>query len=115
MMVDFGNHQPERPLYDLLKIEETIQTVMKAQELYAKAALVDHRALAVHQAGCALIDAEECLKEAFSTDVRPLIQAWRRAKGLTENPLGAYRASGYQDRIAKERAAKNATAGGSYA
>lgn len=97
------------------KIEETIQTVMTAQELFAKAALVDHRALAVHQDGCALIDAEECLKEAFSTDVRPVIQAWRRAKGLAENPLAAYRASGYQDRIAKERAAKNAAAGGSYA
>ena len=97
------------------KIEETIQTVMTAQELYAKAALVDHRALAVYQAGCALIDAEECLKEAFSTDVRPVIQAWRRSKGLAENPLAAYRASGYQDRIAKERAAKNAASGGSYA
>jgi L-rhamnose isomerase/sugar isomerase len=97
------------------KIEETIQTVMTAQELYAKAALVDYRALAAHQAGCALIDAEECLKDAFATDVRPAVQAWRRAKGLAENPLAAYRASGYQERITKERAAKNATSGGSYA
>jgi len=97
------------------KIEETIQTVMFAQELSAKAVLVDHAKLAGHQIRCELIDAEECLKSAFSTDVRPVIEVWRRAKGLPENPLAAYRAGGYQQRITKERTAKNAASGGSYA
>ena len=97
------------------KIEETIQTAMTAQELFSKAALVDYEALARHQQRCDLIDAEECLKAAFATDVRPAIQAWRRSRALPENPLLAYRESGYQERIDKQRAEKNAGAASSYA
>ena len=97
------------------KIEEMIQTVITAQELYAKAALVDQAALAEYQDKCALIDAEECLKSAFATDVRPAIREWRKSKGIGEEPLAAFRASGYLERITKERAHKNAAAGGSYA
>jgi L-rhamnose isomerase/sugar isomerase len=89
------------------KIEETIQTAMTAQEIYAKAALVDHEALARHQQACDLIDAENCLKAAFSTDVRPAIEEWRRARNLPANPLLAYRESGYQQRIERERAGRN--------
>src|ERR1700736_2701739 len=40
------------------KIEAMIQTVTTAMELYAKAALVDHRKLAACQNACALVDAE---------------------------------------------------------
>ncbi len=97
------------------KIEEMIQTVVAAQELYAKAALVDHESLARHQEKCALIDAEECLKDAFATDVRPALREWRRSKGLPEDPLGAFRESGYQERITRERRDKNQATGGSYA
>ncbi len=53
------------------------------------------------------MDAEECLKDAFSTDVRPAIREWRRAKGLAEDPMAAFRASGYIERATKERQAKN--------
>lgn len=92
------------------KIEEMIQTAMMAQELYAKAAMVDHEALAVYQAKAALIDAEECLKAAFATDVRPMLRGWRRSKGLPEDPLKGFRESGYGDRISRERAASSRTA-----
>jgi len=98
------------------KIEEMIQTAVTAQELYAKAALVDRARLVKHQERCELVDAEECLKAAFATDVRPFLREWRRAKGLPEDPLAAFRASGYQQRIDRERAEKNlASAGGAYA
>ncbi len=97
------------------KIEAMIQTVMTAQELYAKAALVDHETLARHQDSTNLIDAEECLKAAFATDVRPVIEAWRRSKGLPENPLLAYRETGYQQKIEQERAEANRGALTSYA
>ena len=97
------------------KIEETIQTVIAAQSFFAKAALVDHAALAKYQQKCALIDAEECLKSAFATDVRPVLKAWRKSKGLPADPLAAFRASGYMKRITKDRAEKNAASGGSYA
>lgn len=97
------------------KIEEMIQTVVAAQELYAKAALVDHESLARYQEQCSLIDAEECLKDAFATDVRPALREWRHSKGLPEDPLGAFRESGYQERITRERRDKNQATGGSYA
>src|SRR5438128_4798404 len=62
------------------KIEAMIQTVMHAQELYAKAALVDYDTLVAAQARCQLVEAESALRNAFSTDVRPVIAEWRRAK-----------------------------------
>ncbi|HYI94235.1 MAG TPA: TIM barrel protein [Bryobacteraceae bacterium] len=97
------------------KIEEMIQTALAAQELYAKASLVDHAMLARHQANCSLIDAEECLKAAFYTDVRAVLVGWRRSKGLPDDPLAAFRESGYLARISTERAAGNAAAVTSYA
>jgi L-rhamnose isomerase/sugar isomerase len=97
------------------KIEEMIQTAGVAQELYAKAAAVDHAALAKAQAAADLVDAEECLKDAFAADVRPLLREWRRSKGLTEDPLKAHRESGYIERITRERAKRNAAAITSYA
>ena len=86
------------------KVEEMIQTVVTAQEFYAKAAVVDHGKLAQYQTSCSLIDAEECLKSAFQTDVRPVIEEWRRAKGISPRPLQAYRESGYMARAIEERA-----------
>ena len=97
------------------KTEEMIQTAVMAQELYAKAKIVDHKALARHQAKAELVDAEECLKSAFATDVRPLVREWRRAKGLPEDPLAAFRESGYLAAAARERGKKNASAVSSYA
>ncbi|MGD0300805.1 MAG: TIM barrel protein [Bryobacteraceae bacterium] len=97
------------------KIEAMIQTVTTAMELYAKAALVDHERLSMCQAECALVDAEMCLKDAYSTDVRPAIAEWSKSKGLPENPMDAFRQSGYLERITAERAAKNASSASSYA
>ncbi|MFN0166796.1 MAG: TIM barrel protein [Bryobacteraceae bacterium] len=97
------------------KIEEMIQTASTAQELFAKAALVDQEALAAHQKEAALVDAEECLKDAFSADVRPALRDWRKARGLPENPLAAFRESGYLDRISRERAERNRASAASYA
>jgi L-rhamnose isomerase/sugar isomerase len=97
------------------KIEEMIQTAMTAQDLYAKAALVDREALARYQSRCDLVDAEECLKAAFATDVRPAIQSWRRSKGVPENPRAAFRESGYLEKAAAERGERNSAAGSGYA
>ena len=97
------------------KIEEMIQTALTAQELFAKAALVDHMALAEHQAACSLVDAEECLKAAFHTDVRPLLTDWRLSKGLPQDPMAAFRKSGYLPKISDERGSRNAATVSSYA
>jgi L-rhamnose isomerase/sugar isomerase len=97
------------------KIEAMIQTVTTALELYAKAAIVDHERLSMCQANCALVDAETCLKDAYSTDVRPAIVEWAKSKGLPANPMDAFRESGYLERITAERCAKNASSASSYA
>src|SRR5437016_3291845 len=97
------------------KIEETIQTVVMAQQLFAKAALVDHAALSQAQAKCDLIRAESLLQDAFNTDVRPAIQQWRDSKGLPQDPLKAFQESGYLERITKERAERNSRSVTSYA
>jgi L-rhamnose isomerase / sugar isomerase len=101
------------------KIEAMIQTVTTAQELYAKACLVDRKKLADAQSRMNIIDAEGCLKDAFSTDVRPMLAGWRKRKNIDPDPMQAYRASGYESRVAKEResarAARGATSGSSYA
>ena len=97
------------------KIEAMIQTVVMAQQLFAKAALVDHAALATYQANCNLVSAESLLQDAFATDVRPAIQQWRESKGLPKDPMEAFRQSGYLERITKERAVKNAHNVSSYA
>ena len=96
------------------KVEAMIQTVAHAQELYAKAALVDHRRLAAAQASADIIAAESVLHDAFATDVRPAIKDWRRAKGLPADPLDAFRESGYVDRVTARRAGRT-SASSSYA
>jgi L-rhamnose isomerase/sugar isomerase len=80
-----------------------IQTVAVAQELFSKAALVNHEALATAQARPDLVRAESLLQDAFSTDVRPAIREWRVSKGLPADPLQAFRESGYLERITAER------------
>jgi L-rhamnose isomerase/sugar isomerase len=97
------------------KIEAMIQTVCTAQELYARAALVDHGRLAKLQQDCSLVDAEETLRHAFWLDVRPIVTEWRRAKGLPVDPMQAFRESGYAERIVRERREKNLGATASYA
>jgi L-rhamnose isomerase / sugar isomerase len=97
------------------KIEAMIQTVVMAQELFSRAALVDYETLSAAQKNCELVQAESCLQDAFATDVRPFIREWRKSKGLPENPMEAFRESGYLQRITQERAAKNMASVTSYA
>jgi L-rhamnose isomerase/sugar isomerase len=97
------------------KIEAMIQTVTMALELYAKAALVDHERLATFQQQCELVNAEQCLQDAFSSDVRPVIREWAASKGLPASAMDAFRQSGYLERITAERSDKNLASITSYA
>ena len=90
------------------KIEAMIQTAVMAQELFAKACLVDRKKLRDAQTRMNIIDAEECLKSAFFTDVKPLLADWRKRKGIDPDPLTAYRASGYEAKVTAEREALRA-------
>jgi L-rhamnose isomerase/sugar isomerase len=97
------------------KMEAMVQTVCAAQELYAKAALVDHKRLTALQQSCSLVEAEECLRDSFWRDVRPILAEWRLSHGLPRDPLEALRESGYVERITAERRERNASGITTYA
>jgi L-rhamnose isomerase/sugar isomerase len=89
------------------KMEAMVQTVVTAQELYLKAALVDRERLAKLQQSCELVAAEELFRGAFWSDVRPWTRAWREARGLPADPLEALNKSGYVERAARERGSRS--------
>lgn len=97
------------------KMEAMVQTVMTAQELFVKAALVDHKLLNQAQSNADIVKAEECLRDAFATDVRPILEEWRKSKRLPANPLRALYDSGYVEKISSERSEKNKVSISSYA
>ncbi len=97
------------------KMEAMVQTVVMAQELYAKAALIDQERLAELQDACKLVEAEECFRGAFWQDVRPIVREWRVARGLPTEPLTALAESGYVEKITQERESRNGASVSSYA
>lgn len=85
------------------KVEGMIQSVLNVQLAYAQALIVDRPALAAAQAEGDIVRAEEILLDAYRTDVRPLLAVVREEMGLAPDPLAAYRASGYYEKICAER------------
>ncbi|MEV5548656.1 L-rhamnose isomerase [Streptomyces sp. NPDC052309] len=85
------------------KIPAIIRSVMNVQEATAKALLVDGEELAAAQAAGDVLTANAVLMDAYNTDVRPLLAEIREEKGLHPDPVAAYRASGWQERIVAER------------
>ena len=90
------------------KMDAMVQTIVTAQDLWLKAALVDRNELERLQERCELVKAEELFRGAFWRDVRPLIKEWRSLKGLPADPLAALAESGYVQRISAERGSKSA-------
>jgi L-rhamnose isomerase / sugar isomerase len=87
------------------KIEAVIQSVVNLQEAYAKALLIDRVNLERAQLAGDVLEAHRILLDAFSTDVRPLCAKVRADLGAAEDPVTAFRASGYASAVAEARAA----------
>jgi L-rhamnose isomerase / sugar isomerase len=85
------------------KIPGQIRSVMNVQEATAKALLVDREALGEAQRSGDVLGANGVLMDAYNSDVRPLLGLLREQQGLDTDPYAAYAASGYQERIARER------------
>ncbi len=85
------------------KIPGQIRSVLNVQEMTARALLVDREALQAAQAADDVLAANGVLMDAFYTDVRPALAAWREDSGLPADPMAAYAASGYQRTIAESR------------
>ncbi|GAA4083115.1 MULTISPECIES: L-rhamnose isomerase [Actinomadura] len=85
------------------KIQGQIRSVMNVQEATAKALLVDADALREAQRSGDVLAANAVFMDAFNTDVRPLLAELREEMGLHPDPVAAYKASGYFERIVAER------------
>jgi L-rhamnose isomerase/sugar isomerase len=84
-------------------IEALLMTVEYLQQAFARALLVDRDALAHHQDRNDIVAAESTLRDAYETDVRPLVAEARRQRGGALDPVAAFRASGYRDRMGRAR------------
>ena len=85
------------------KIQAQIRSVMNVQEATAKALLVDREALAQAQRTGDVLGANGALMDAYNTDVRPLLAELRESKGIAGDPIAAFLASGYAEKVAEER------------
>ena len=85
------------------KIPGQIRSVLNVQEMTARALLVDRPRLAAAQETGDVLGANAVLMDAFYTDVRADLAAWRESRGLPADPVRAYAESGYQSTIATER------------
>lgn len=93
------------------KIEAMIQSVLNVQTAYVKALLVDRAALRQAQESGDVLGAYRVLQAAYETDVRPLLAEFRVRQGLNPDPIAAFRASGYAERVASERPATGSSSG----
>src|SRR6266699_2377887 len=93
------------------KIEAMIQSVINVQMAYAKAQLVDRIALREVQEAGDVLGAYRVLQTAYETDVRPLLAEVRSRQGRNADPIAAFRARGYAERVARERTAIATTSG----
>ena len=66
---------------------------------------MDRARLAEHQERNDALLALQTLKEAFCTDVEPILAMARHRAGGAIDPVGVYRASGYRERVARARPA----------
>ncbi|MER6492966.1 L-rhamnose isomerase [Streptomyces griseorubiginosus] len=85
------------------KIPAIIRSVMNVQEATAKALLVDRDALSAAQASGDVLEANAVLMDAYNTDVRPLLAEVRGEMGLDADPIGAYKRSGWAEKIVASR------------
>jgi L-rhamnose isomerase / sugar isomerase len=85
------------------KVPAMIRTVATLQEQWLKANLVDREALRAAQASGDILAANGLLKDAYETDVRPLLARWREARGLAGDPLRGYLESGEEEARAHRR------------
>ncbi|TFB49982.1 L-rhamnose isomerase [Cryobacterium tagatosivorans] len=106
-----GGFGPDSPVAFMLdqchnveeKIPGQIRSVLNVQEMTTRALLVDRDALTAAQDAGDVLGANGILMDAFYTDVRADLAAWRESCGLPADPMAAFAASGYQQKIADER------------
>ena len=93
-------------------IESLMMSAVELVRAYVQAHLIDRAALAAAQEKCDALMALATLKQAFTTDVAPILATARQRAGGAIDPIATYRASGYRRRKAEERPAQVGVAAG---
>src|SRR6185503_13199121 len=93
-------------------IESLMMSAAELVRAYVQAHLVDREALTDAQEKGDALMALATLKQAFTTDVSPILAMARERAGGAIDPIAAYRASGYRERKAEERPAQIGVAAG---
>lgn len=84
-------------------IESLMGSAVEIARAYVQASLVDRAALTQAQEANDAMAAHRTLKAGFLTDVSPILAEARMRQGGAFDPIAAYRASGYRERVAQER------------
>ncbi len=84
-------------------IESLMTSAVELVRAYVQAHLVDREALGEYQQANDPLMALQTLKQAFTTDVGPILAMARRRAGGAIDPVGAYRSSGYRQKKSVER------------
>jgi L-rhamnose isomerase/sugar isomerase len=92
-------------------VESLMSSAIEVQRAFVQSALVDRGQLAGYQEQNDVLQAAQSLKQAFRTDVSPILAMARIRSGGAADPVACYRASGYRDRVASARPAKAGASG----
>ena len=84
-------------------IESLMNSAIEVQRAFIQACLVDREALAGYQADNDAMMASLTLKQAFRTDVDPILKLNRLQQGGAIDPIAAYRESGYRKSVSATR------------
>ena len=87
-------------------IESLMNSAIEVQRAFVQSALVDRAGLAQFQQQNDVLQSAQALKQAFRTDVSPILAMARLRSGAALDPVGTYRASGYRAQKAEQRPAK---------
>ncbi len=93
-------------------IESLMLSAIEVQRAYAQALLVDRKALESYQDGNDALAATQALKQAFRTDVEPILAMARLGQGGAIDPVATYRKAGYRQKVAAVRPAVTGGGGG---
>jgi L-rhamnose isomerase/sugar isomerase len=86
-------------------IESLMLSATEVQRAYAQSLIVDRKALEEFQHGNDALAATQTLKQAFRTDVEPILAMARLEAGGAIDPVAAYRAAGYRAKVGEIRPA----------
>lgn len=93
-------------------IESLISSAESVQRSFVQASLVDRDALYAYQEANDALMASHTLKQAFHTDVSPLLAMARLEKGGAIDPIACYRSADYRRQLVNARPSSGAGSSG---